>query len=88
MSTEHDCGNCSMAECSIFVILRSPLVWPGGATTLAFLELRSPRTFQGGLVTLRSWYQNLGTKILVPTFWYQDFGTDLGTEILRSGPGC
>ena len=62
---------------SVFVILRSPLVWPGGATTLAFLELRSPRTFQGGLVTLRSWYQNLDTKILVPRSWYQDLDTKI-----------
>ena len=42
----------------------------------------------------RSWYQNLGTKILVPRSWYQDPGTkiliprswyqDLGTKILVS----
>ncbi len=40
----------------------------------------------------RSWYQDLGTKILVPRSWYQDLGTrilvpgswyqDLGTKIL------
>ena len=25
----------------------------------------------------RSWYQDLGTKILVPRFWYQDLGTKI-----------
>ena len=40
----------------------------------------------------RSWYQDFGTKILVPRFWYPDFGTkilvprswyqDLGTKML------
>ena len=45
----------------------------------------------------RSWYQDLGTKILVPRSWYQDLGTkilvprswyqDLGTKIFGgTGP--
>ena len=43
-------------------------------------------------LNLRSWYQDPGTKILVPRSWYQDLGTkilvlrswyqDLGTKIL------
>ena len=68
---------------SIFVILRSPLVWPGGATTLAFLDLRSPRTFQGGLGDLKI----LSTKILVLVFANQDLVplyADLGAKILVS----
>ena len=28
----------------------------------------------------RSWYQDLGTRILVPGSWYQDLGTRMGSQ--------
>ena len=38
------------------------------------------------VLNLRSWYQDLGTKIFVPGSWYQDPGTKiLGEPVLHDG---
>ena len=39
-------------------------------------------------VQLRTKYQEPGTKYLVPSIWYQVFGTNIGTNILENRGGA
>ena len=64
---------CSVSWYSIFVILRSPLVWPGGGYDLSIFGAKVTQDFPGGagdlkILVPKSWYQNLkvGSWLLAP----------------------